>query len=156
MSKLQPGMQAPDFELTDQEGKTWCLSDLRRHKVIVYFYPADDTPGCTAEACDFRDTQKEFKDAGFVVLGISPQDADSKRAFASKHSLNFPLLADEGGKVADAYGTWGEKKIWNNIVLTTNRSTFVIDEDGKIVQAQYGVNARGHVEKLKSELGLAS
>ena len=156
MPKLEVGMEAPDFELTDQDGKTWRLSQLRGRKVIVYFYPADDTQGCTAEACDFRDSLEDLKDLGYEVIGISPQNVDSKRAFSSKYGINFPLLADEGGKVADAYGTWGEREIWNNIVLTTKRSTFVVDEDGRIAAAHYNVRAKGHVDRIKRELATTS
>lgn len=156
MTKLEVGTEAPDFELTDQNGKTWRLSELRGRKVIVYFYPADDTPGCTAEACDFRDAFEELDAQGYQVLGISPQNVESKRAFADKYGLNFPLLADEGGKVADAYGAWGEREIWNNIVLTTKRSTFVIDENGRIADARYNVKAKGHVERLRKSLQEAS
>lgn len=152
MTLLEPGMEAPDFELVDQDGKTWKLSDLRGQKVVVYFYPADDTPGCTAEACDFRDTHQDWKRAGYVVLGISPQDARSKRRFADKYTLNFPLLADVGGEVAARYGTYGEKKLWNTVTVGTKRSTFVIDEEGRISEAMYGVRAKGHVDTLKQKL----
>jgi peroxiredoxin Q/BCP len=156
MPKLEVGMEAPDFELSGQDGKIWRLSDLRGRKVIVYFYPADDTPGCTAEACDFRDALGDLKDLGYEVLGISPQNVESKRAFSSKYGLNFPLLAVVGGKVADAYGARGEREIWNNIVLTTKRSTFVVDEDGKIAAAHYNVRAKGHVDRIKQELATTS
>ena len=107
MAKLKAGDNAPDFEAQDADGKTWRLSDLRGKKVILYFYPADDTPGCTREACDFRDAQSDFTDAGYIVLGASPQGAGSHSAFASKYRLNFPLLVDEGMGLAKAYGTAG-------------------------------------------------
>jgi thioredoxin-dependent peroxiredoxin len=145
---------APDFELQDGDGKTWRLSDLRGKRVILYFYPADDTPGCTAQACDFRDSFGALQAAGYVVLGVSPQGADSHRAFADKYSLNFPLLVDEDHAVAERYGVWGENKFYKNIFLGVKRSTFVIDEQGLIEQAQYGVKARGHVERLRASLGL--
>lgn len=145
---------APDFELQDGDGKTWRLSDLRGKRVILYFYPADDTPGCTAQACDFRDSFGDLQAAGYVVLGVSPQGADSHRAFADKYSLNFPLLVDEDHAVAERYGVWGENKFYKNIFLGVKRSTFVIDEQGLIQEAQYGVKARGHVERLRASLGL--
>ncbi|MEA2486024.1 MAG: thioredoxin-dependent peroxiredoxin [Actinomycetota bacterium] len=145
---------APDFELQDGDGKTWRLSDLRGKRVILYFYPADDTPGCTAQACDFRDSFGDLQAAGYVVLGVSPQGADSHRAFADKYSLNFPLLVDEDHAVAERYGVWGENKFYKNIFLGVKRSTFVIDEQGLIEEAQYGVKARGHVERLRASLGL--
>ncbi|HEX2241424.1 MAG TPA: peroxiredoxin [Actinomycetota bacterium] len=154
MAELEPGMKAPDFELPDATGKTWRLSDLRGKKVILYFYPADDTPGCTREACDFRDNHADLQKKGYVVLGVSPQGVESKQAFTKKYGLNFPLLADEGGKVADAYGTWGEVEIFGNQVLKTKRSTFVIDEKGDIAEAQYGVRSKGHVERLRESLGV--
>ncbi len=154
MGELEAGMKAPDFELPDATGKTWRLSDLRGKKVIVYFYPADDTPGCTIEACDFRDSHADLKKKGYIVLGISPQGIESKQKFAAKYGLNFPLLADEEGRVADAYGTWGEVEIFGNQVLKTKRSTFVIDEDGNLVDTHYGVRSKGHVEKLKESLGV--
>lgn len=154
MPELEPGTEAPDFELLDAAGNTWRLSDLRGKKVILFFYPADDTPGCTVEACDFRDNHAELKRKGYVVLGVSPQGVESKQAFTQKYGLNFPLLADEGGKVADAYGTWGFVEIFGNQILKTKRSTFVIDEEGKIADAQYGVRSKGHVDRLKESLGV--
>ncbi|MFN2525784.1 MAG: peroxiredoxin [Actinomycetota bacterium] len=154
MPELEAGMVAPDFELQDASEKTWRLSDLRGKKVIVYFYPTDDTSGCTLEACDFRDNYKDLQNAGYVVLGISPQGVESKKAFTEKYGLNFPLLADEGGRIADAYGTWGEVEIFGKQVLKTQRSTFVIDEDGKILSTHYHVRSKGHVERLKKSLGV--
>jgi peroxiredoxin Q/BCP len=146
---LQKGDQAPEFEMQDGEGKVWRLSELKGQKVIMYFYPADDTPGCTVQACDFRDSQKQFTDAGYVVLGVSPQGAASHQKFTSKFDLNFPLLIDEGTKVARAYGAHKEKiDEWNGIPLKVKRSTFVIDENGIIEQALYGVSAKGHVASL--------
>lgn len=154
MAQLEPGMKAPDFELPDADGTTWRLSELRGKKVILFFYPADDTPGCTREACDFRDNHSDLRKKGYVVLGVSPQGVESKQAFTQKYGLNFPLLADVGGAVADAYGTWGEVEIFGNQVLKTKRSTFVIDEAGNIADAQYGVRSKGHVERLKESLGV--
>jgi len=152
MAKLEAGDAAPEFEAQDADGKTWRLSDLRGQKVILYFYPADDTPGCTREACDFRDSQSDFTDAGYVVLGASPQGAESHSAFSSKHRLNFPLLVDEDMSLAKAYGTAGVFGKFESIPLMVQRSTFVIDADGRIEQALYGVSSRSHVEELKASL----
>ena len=156
MAKLQEGDNAPDFELPDQVGRLWKLSQLRGQNVILYFYPADDTPGCTKEACDFRDSQHGLQGAGYTVLGVSPQGADSHQRFSEKYGLNFPLLVDEDLTAARAYGAAGSLGVFNGIPLRVKRSTFVIDEEGKIVQALYGVRARGHVAKLKESLGIAS
>ena len=152
MAKLKAGDDAPDFEAEDGDGTTWRLSDLRGKKVILYFYPADDTPGCTREACDFRDSQSVFTDAGYVVLGASPQGAESHQAFASKYQLNFPLLVDEDMSLAKKYGTAGVFGKFENIPLTVQRCTFVIDENGKLEQALYGVSSRSHVDDLKASL----
>jgi thioredoxin-dependent peroxiredoxin len=151
---LSEGDPAPEFELQDGEGKIWRLSDLRGKRVILYFYPADDTPGCIAQACDFRDSLQELQTAGYVVLGVSPQGAESHRSFAGKYSLNFPLLVDHDHSVAESYGVWGENKYYKDIFLGIKRSTFVIDETGRIQDAMYGVRAKGHVEQLKVGLGL--
>ena len=151
---LSKGDAAPDFELQDADGKTWKLTDLRGQKVILYFYPADDTPGCTAQACDFRDSFRDLEAAGYLVLGVSPQGADSHHAFAGKYSLNFPLLIDEDHAVAERYGVWGESKFYKNVFLGIKRSTFVIDEQGLIEEAQYGVKAKGHVQRLRVALGV--
>ena len=153
---LQQGDRAPDFDLEDGDGRRWRLRDLKGQKVILYFYPADDTPGCTVQACDFRDSLSEFQDAGYIVLGVSPQGAESKQRFASKYSLNFPLLIDGDTKVAKAYGAFKDDGAeWDGIPLRVKRTTFVIDEDGTIARALYGVNARGHVEALKDSFATA-
>lgn len=154
MARLEPGDPAPDFELTDAEGRTWRLSDLKGERVIVYFYPADDTPGCTAEACDFRDAHSDLSTAGYRVLGISPNDASSHRSFAQKYGLDFPLLVDEDHAVAEAYGAWGERNLYGNTYIGIIRSTFVIDEESRIAQAFYDVRAKGHVERLRAALGV--
>jgi peroxiredoxin Q/BCP len=152
---LEKGMQAPEFEMADPEGTLWRLSELRGKKVVLYFYPADDTPGCTAEACDFRDSMKDFTDAGYVVLGVSPQGADSHRKFSGKYSLNFPLLIDENLAAARAYDSVREKvEDWEGIPLHVKRSTFVIDEEGNIEEALYGVRGKGHVAQLRGVLEL--
>lgn len=154
MTRLQTGDPAPDFEMADGEGKVWKLSELGGRRVILYFYPADDTPGCTIQACDFRDSQAFLEEAGYIVLGVSPQGAASHQKFASKFNLNFPLLVDEDTKVAKAYGAYKEKGDWKGIPLKIDRSTFVIDEEGRIEQALYGVRAKGHVDSLKESIGL--
>jgi len=150
--KLKAGDDAPDFEARDGEGTTWRLSDLRGKKVILFFYPADDTPGCTREACDFRDSQSDFTEEGYIVLGASPQGVASHKTFSEKFNLNFPLLVDEDMSLAKKYGTSGVFGKFENIPLTVQRSTFVIDEHGKIEHALYGVNARSHVDDLKATL----
>lgn len=153
MATLNKGDVAPDFEMNDQDGKTWTLQDLRGQRVILFFYPADDTPGCTKEACDFRDSHAELKEAGYTIFGVSPQDENSHTKFAQKFSLNFPLLVDDGGKVADAYGTWGEKNSFGHTYVGTIRSTFVIDENGVIEQALYKVSAKNHVAEVRELVG---
>ena len=151
MAQLQRGDQAPDFSLEDADGTTWKLADLRGEKVIVYFYPADDTSGCTAQACDFRDAQADLSEAGYRVLGVSPQGAASHRRFSDKYSLNFPLLIDSDYEMARAYGVAEERPEGQRPRIV--RSTFVIDEDGTLIEAQYGVRARGHVDALLSGIG---
>lgn len=152
---LHKGDRAPEFELEDATGKTWRLADLRGKHVVLYFYPADDTPGCTAEACDFRDSQQVFLDESYVVLGVSPQGVDSHRAFTDKYSLNFPLLIDEDMSVARAYDAVRAKPgDFEGIPLLIKRSTFVIDGSGAIEHALYGVNGRGHVSDLRELLKL--
>jgi peroxiredoxin Q/BCP len=151
---LKTGDPAPDFDLQDGDGQAWKLSDLKGKKVILYFYPADDTPGCTTQACDFRDSMESLKRAGYTVLGMSPQGTDSHQRFAQKYSLNFPLLVDEDHSVAEAYGAWGEKKNYGKTYIGLIRSTFLIDEDGTIADAQYNVKAKGHVARLKDSLGV--
>lgn len=152
MKKLNRNDVAPAFELQDGDSKTWKLEDLKGQKTILYFYPADDTPGCTTQARDFRDSQHELIEAGYQILGISPQDAGSHQSFAQKYSLTFPLLVDEDHKVAEAYGTWGEKNNYGNKYMGIIRSTFVIGADGRLERAMYNVRAKGHVAKLKAEL----
>lgn len=151
MAELQRGDKAPDFSLEDADGTTWKLVDLRGQKVIVYFYPADDTPGCTAQACDFRDAQTDLSESGYRVFGVSPQGAASHRKFSDKYSLNFPLLIDSGYEMARAYGVAEEGEEGKRPRI--KRSTFVIDEDGTLIKAQYGVRAKGHVDSLLSAIG---
>jgi peroxiredoxin Q/BCP len=151
---LKTGDPAPEFSLQDADGKTWRLSEMKGQKIVLYFYPADDTPGCTRESCDFRDARTEFDEAGFTILGVSPQGAASKTKFASKYSLNFPLLIDDELAATRAYGAYKEIGDYEGIPLRVKRSTFVIDEEGRIVEALYGVNSKGHVEALKEKIGV--
>jgi peroxiredoxin Q/BCP len=152
-SQLAPGDQAPDFTLPDADGREVSLSSFRGQRVIVYFYPAAMTPGCTKEACDFRDSLAGLNQAGLAVLGISP-DAPAKLArFRDKEGLTFPLLSDPDRKVLEAYGAYGEKKLYGKTTVGVIRSTFVIGADGTIEKAQYGVRATGHVARLRAELG---
>jgi peroxiredoxin Q/BCP len=151
---LKTGDPAPEFALEDADGKTWRLSEMRGQKIVLYFYPADDTPGCTRESCDFRDARSDFDDAGYTILGVSPQGAKSKAKFTSRYSLNFPLLIDDELEATRAYGAYKELGDYEGIPLRVKRSTFVIDEEGRIVEALYGVTAKGHVEALKEQIGV--
>ena len=151
---LQKGDPAPEFALKDETGKTWSSDELRGKRVVLFFYPADDTPGCTRESCDFRDSYEDFEQADYVVLGVSPQDETSHRAFKSKYSLNFPLLVDGDGDVAQRYGAAGSFGDYKGIPLRVKRATFVIDEDGKLAEVEYGVRSKGHVERLRATLGI--
>jgi peroxiredoxin Q/BCP len=154
--RLTAGDPAPDFTLPDAEGNQVALSGLRGRRVIVYFYPAAGTPGCTKQACDFRDNLASFQAEGFTVLGISPDKVSKLANFAGKQSLDFPLLSDEDRSVLTAYGAYGEKKLYGKTVVGVIRSTFVVDAEGKLELAQYGVKATGHVAKLRRDLGLAT
>jgi len=152
--RLAPGDPAPDFTLPDADGNQVSLSALRGQRVIIYFYPAAMTPGCTKESCDFRDSRSDLSDAGFTVLGISP-DAPAKLArFRDKERLTFPLLSDPGRDVLRAYGAYGEKTMYGKTTVGVIRSTFVIGPDGKVEHAYYGVKATGHVARLRKELGV--
>ena len=153
--RLQPGDEAPDFTLPDDQGGSVALSSLRGKKVIVYFYPAAMTPGCTKQACDFTESLDSLQSHGYTVVGISP-DAPAKLAqFRERDALTITLLSDPDKEVLTAYGAYGEKKLYGKVVEGVIRSTFVLDEDGKIELAQYNVRATGHVAKLKRDLGLA-
>jgi peroxiredoxin Q/BCP len=152
--RLSAGDSAPDFTLTDARGQELALSSLRGKKTIVYFNPAASTPGCTKQACDFRDSLESLASAGYQVVGISP-DAPAKLAkFTEKEELTFPLLADEDHAVAAAYGAWGEKKNYGRTYEGLIRSTVVVDENGIVQLAQYNVRATGHVAKLRRDLGI--
>jgi len=154
MTRLSAGDAAPSFTLPDADGKDVSLSDFRGRKVVVYFYPAAMTPGCTKQACDFRDNLAELSDAGFVVLGISPDKPEQLARFRDRDALTFPLLSDQSRSVLTAYGAFGEKTMYGKTVTGVIRSTFVVDEDGRIETAQYNVKATGHVERLRRQLGV--
>jgi peroxiredoxin Q/BCP len=149
---VKEGTQAPDFELATDNGGRVRLSDLRGRPVVLYFYPKDDTPGCTAQACELRDEYAEFRERGAVVLGVSPDDEASHAKFKSKYSLPFTLLADPDHKVADEYGVWGEREYAGKKYMGINRSTFVIDTEGRVARALYGVKPQGHAEKVLAAL----
>ncbi len=152
--RLSPGDTAPDFTLPDDKGGHVSLSDLRGRKVIVYFYPAAMTPGCTTQACDFSDNINTLHREGFEVLGISPDSPAKLAKFRDKDGLTITLLADEDRAVMNAYGAFGEKKLYGKTVDGVIRSTVVVDEDGTISHAFYNVKATGHVAKLRRDLGL--
>ncbi len=153
-ARLAPGDPAPDFALPDADGNVVRLADLRGRKVVVYFYPAASTPGCTKQACGFRDALADWEAAGYAVLGVSPDKPAKLAKFREAESLPFPLLSDPDKTVLAAYGAYGEKKLYGKPVVGVIRSTFVIDEDGRVERAMYGVKATGHVEKLRKELGV--
>ena len=152
--RLAPGDRAPDFTLPDAGGRPVSLADHRGRKVIVYFYPAAGTPGCTKQACDFRDSLAELGGAGLDVLGISPDSPAKLAKFRDAEGLTFPLLSDPDRAVLTAWGAYGEKTMYGKKVTGVIRSTFVVDEDGKIEQALYNVKATGHVAKLRRDLGI--
>jgi thioredoxin-dependent peroxiredoxin len=153
-TRLAPGDAAPGFVLPDADGNEVSLSALRGQRVIVYFYPAAMTPGCTKQACDFRDSLSSLAAAGFAVLGISPDPQSKLAKFRDRDGLTFPLLSDPQHAVLTAYGAWGEKMMYGKKSVGVIRSTFVIDRDGTIERAQYGVKATGHVARLRQELGV--
>ncbi|CAN5679463.1 thioredoxin-dependent thiol peroxidase [soil metagenome] len=153
-SRLAPGDTAPDFTLTDDAGSEVTLSALRGGKVVVYFYPAAMTPGCTKQACDFSDSLDSLKGAGYTVLGISPDKPEKLVKFREKEGLTITLLSDPDRAVMGAYAAFGEKTMYGKTVQGVIRSTFVVDEDGAIEVAQYNVKATGHVAKLRRDLGL--
>ena len=154
-TRLSPGDQAPDFTLTDDTGAEVSLSALRGQKVIVYFYPAAMTPGCTKQACDFTDSLDSLKAAGYEVLGISPDKPEKLAKFRERDHLTIRLLSDPAKDVLRAYGAFGEKTLYGKVVEGVIRSTLVIGEDGAVEVAQYNVKATGHVAKLRRDLGLA-
>ncbi|MCR2813543.1 thioredoxin-dependent thiol peroxidase [Microbacterium sp. zg.Y1090] len=153
--KLQPGSPAPAFTLDDQDGTPVSLSSLRGRRVILYFYPAAMTPGCTTQACDFRDSFPALQAAGYTVLGVSRDEPAKLRTFRERDGLSFDLLSDPDHAVHEAYGAWGEKMNYGKVVEGVIRSTFVIDADGVIEQALYNVRATGHVARLRTLLQIA-
>jgi thioredoxin-dependent peroxiredoxin len=154
--RLERDDQAPDFTLESDSGDRVSLGDLRGRKVIVYFYPAAMTPGCTKQACDFTDSLESLRTAGYEVLGISPDKPQKLAKFRDRDSLSITLLSDPDRTAMKAYGAFGEKKLYGKVVEGVIRSTFVVDEEGRIELAQYNVKATGHVAKLRRDLGLDS
>ena len=153
-ARLEAGTPAPAFTLTDQDGTTVSLSDFAGENVIVYFYPAAMTPGCTTEACDFRDNLNSLKSVGYQVIGISKDVPARNKEFQEQEGLNFPLLSDEDLAVHRAYGAYGEKKLYGKTVEGVIRSTFVVDPDGTLRLPLYNVKATGHVASLRKKLGI--
>ena len=149
---LSPGDTAPDFELPDQNGETVRLSDLRGRRVVLYFYPKADTPGCTTQACGIRDRRAEYDAAGAVVLGVSPDEVESVRRFDDKHSLGFTLLADAEHKVSELYGTWGEKSMYGKKFWGVQRATYVIDEEGTVVHVIPKASPKTHDDQVLAAL----
>lgn len=151
--RLEPGDLAPDFTLVDQDDAPVALHDFRGRRVIVYFYPAAMTPGCTTEACDFRDSLASLGGLGYALLGVSRDSPQKLREFRERDGLVFPLLSDPDHAVHEAYGAWGEKLNYGKRIEGVIRSTFVVDEDGRIAYALYNVKATGHVRRLRTLLG---
>lgn len=149
---LEAGAEAPDFTLPDQAGKDVTLSDLRGGTVVLYFYPRADTPGCTTQACGIRDRRAEYEQAGATVLGVSPDKVEAVDKFAGKYDLDFTLLADSDHAVADAYGAWTEKKNYGKTYMGIQRSTFIIDADGKIAKVFPRVSPKTHDDKVLAAL----
>jgi peroxiredoxin Q/BCP len=154
VTRLQPGDPAPDFTLPDASGTPVCLADLRGQRVILYAYPAAGTPGCTTQACDFRDSLASLQAAGYTVLGVSPDAPAALARFAEQQQLPFRLLSDVDRAVLSAYGAYGEKRLYGKTVVGVIRSTFVIDEHGRVERAFVNVKATGHVAKLRRDLGI--
>ena len=154
--KLQPGDPAPLFTLPDQDGSPVDLAAYRGRKLVVYFYPQDDTPGCTREACQFNDALSGFEDAGVDLLGVSADGGDSHRRFRAKYGLGFRLLTDAGHAVAARYGAYGEKMLYGKPTTGVIRSTLLIDEEGRVERAWYGVRVDGHAARVLAEAGVPS
>jgi thioredoxin-dependent peroxiredoxin len=152
--RLSPGDTAPAFTLEDADGKPVSLSDFLGRKVVLYVYPAASTPGCTTQACDFRDNLQGFVDAGYAVVGLSPDKPAKLAKFRDAEGLTFPLLSDPSREVLTAYGAYGEKQLYGKTVMGVIRSTFGIDEEGRVSNASYAVKAKGHVAKLRRDLGV--
>lgn len=151
-TRLQPGQPAPDLELTNANGRTVSLRELRGRNVVVYFYPKAFTPGCTTEACDFRDNLAALKGAGYTVLGVSADDPEQLKQFVASYSLNYDLLSDPESQAAKRWGAWGDKVINGEPRVGPLRSTVVVDGDGTVSSAHYNVDAQGHVARLRDEL----
>jgi len=149
---IEEGKPAPDFELQSDTGDTVRLSDFRGKPVVLYFYPKDDTPGCTTEACEFRDAHDVYRERGAEILGVSPDDVASHGKFKSKYQLPFTLLADPDHETADAYGVWTERKRAGKRYMGINRSTFVIDREGNVAQAMLGIKPAGHAAAVLDQL----
>lgn len=155
-TRLEPGTPAPDFTLVDQDGRSVSLASLRGGRVILFFYPEAMTPGCTKEACDFRDSLAPLQQAGYTVLGISRDDPEKLRRFRERDGLTYDLLSDPDHAVHEAYGVWGEKVNYGKTFMGVIRSTFVIDPEGRIEHALYNVRATGHVARVRKLVGLAA
>lgn len=153
--KLQPGAKAPDFTVNDQNGKPVSLHDFKGKKVVLYFYPKDDTPGCTAEACSLRDNFSKIQDKGVEVLGVSTDSEKSHKKFEEKYSLPFTLLADVDKDIVEKYGVWGEKKFMGKTYMGTHRVTFLINEEGKIDHVIEQVDTKNHAEQISEVWGLS-
>mgnify|MGYP003342289493 CR=1 FL=1 len=149
--RIDVGDTFPSFEIRDQTGELWTLDRLQGKRAVIYFYPKDDTPGCTVEACDFRDLSAQF--AGAIVLGVSPDGMKSHERFAQKFSLNFPLLADEGHRLAEACGLWGEKTLYGRKYMGVDRTTYLLDGEGKIERVWRKVKPTGHAAEVAAALG---
>lgn len=149
---VEAGTKAPDFTLVADDGGKVKLSELRGNIVVLYFYPKDDTPGCTKEACAFRDQKQQLEKHGVKLLGVSPDDLESHRKFRDKYQLNFPLLIDKDHKVAEKYGAWREKNMYGKVSMGIQRSTFLIDQEGKVAKVWKRVSVDGHDEKVLEEV----
>ena len=154
-TRLAPGDTAPDFTLPTADGGELTLSDLRGQHVIVYFYPAAMTPGCSTQACDFRDSLDALRAQGYAVVGVSPDPVEKLAEFAANDGLTFPLVSDVDKEVLTTWGAYGEKKLYGKTIEGVIRSTVVVDPEGKVLVAQYNVKATGHVAKLRRDLGIA-
>lgn len=154
MNALQINDKAPGFTLKDADGQIYSLDQFKGKRIVLYFYPKDDTPGCTKEACAFRDDYKDYTDNGIVIIGISKDNARSHKKFAEKFELPFILLSDEDKEVMQAYGAWGEKSMYGKTFMGVIRKTFLIDEDGKIVKIYPKVRVNGHSEAILKEFGI--
>ncbi len=152
MATLQPGKKAPAFTLQDQTGKKVKLSDFKGQKLLIYFYPRADTPGCTKQACTIRDSRSEFDDLELTVVGISPDTSEKQAKFDQKYELGFPLLSDTEHKVAEAYGVWGEKNMYGKKIMGIIRSAFLIDEKGKLMETFYKISPKDTVPKVMKAL----